>query len=235
MTYEEWKKDPKAQKKTWILAGLVSAILGCMWLPSMMKRADALRADLNKSGSAHTATYPTPAKPAPPPNAPPVLPDSRRAPVTLPPVVTPPVADDFTGLTGSYDGTVNLPSKGQCKLGFSFKADEHKAGIYRGASELACFNMLDFVKHSQRGPTGPLPNVTLNPTSATFEGQAKDGELLMKATENIIPPGTYKACEMVSISLKPFPMDKKISAKWEEVKKPDSDTCDGGAVILSKR
>jgi len=236
MTYEEWKKDTKAQKKTWILAGLVCAILGCMWLPSMMKRAEAMRADLNKSGSVHTTAYPTPAKPAPPPNAPPVLPDSRRAPMTLTPVVIPPLTDDFTGQVGHYSAQVNLPSKGMCKLNFTLKADSHKAGFYLGSSELACFNMADIVKHSKMGPVGPMGNgMIMNPTAATFEGQAGPGQLVMRATDNIIPPGTFKACEMRSITLKPYPEDRKLSARWEEEKKQDPDACGEGAVILSRQ
>ncbi len=76
--------------------------------------------------------------------------------------------------------------------------------------------------------------LTLNPTRATFEGAAENGALVFHAVDNIIQPGTFKACEMLSLSVRPF-VEKKISAKWQEVKKNGSDLCEGGEAILSRR
>jgi hypothetical protein len=157
---------------------------------------------------------------------------SGRVAPNLEPVVTPPPVDPWAKWVGLYEGTVNVPGRGPCKLNFVIAPIDGRTGVYSGASELSCFDAITVFKHASK--VGPLaPTLTLNPTRATFEGGPQDGALVFQAVENIIQPGTFRACEMVSVSVRPF-VEAHLSANWKE-KQTESGICAGGELILEKR
>ncbi|HEY4052739.1 MAG TPA: hypothetical protein VGL74_03305 [Terriglobales bacterium] len=127
---------------------------------------------------------------------------------------------------------MNTPQRGQCKFSFVITPIDGKTGVYGGASELSCLDVIDVFKHaSKRGPLAPA--LTLNPTRARFEGTPQDGALVFQAVQNIVQPGTYKACEMLSVSVRPF-VEKHLSAEWKE-RQSEWGICAGGELILEKR
>ena len=228
---ENWQTEGNV-KKTAITAVVVLVAVGWLigWphieLPSRTHATDvqAVRSRMKPSPSV-PATATT--------GAPPALPlGSGRVAPSLDPVVIPPPVDPWAAWFGVYDGSVNVPQRGLCKLNFVLAPVDGRAGTYNGASELACVDTIDVFKHASKA--GPLaPALTLNPTRARFEGTPQDGALVFQALDNIIQPGTFKACEMLSISVRPF-VEGHLSAKWKE-KQTDSGVCTGGELILEKR
>ena len=229
---EDWKTKEGNVKKTAIALGAVT--VGVCWLFGFPHIELSGRGRSPGVEAAMMHGKPSPAVPATPkPEAQPVLPvGSGRVPPGLDPVVVPPPVDPWAKWFGLYEGTVNVPGRGPCKLNFVIAPIEGRTGVYSGASELSCFDAITVFKHASKA--GPLaPTLTLNPTRATFEGNPQDGALVFQAVENIIQPGTFRACEMVSVSVRPF-VEAHLSANWKE-KQNDSGICEGGELILEKR
>jgi len=84
---------------------------------------------------------------------------------------------------------------------------------------------------SMRAKRALAPALTLNPTRARFE-ELPGRALVFQALDNIIQPGTFKACEMLSISVR---LLSKASLREVEGKQTDSGVCTGGELILEKR
>src|SRR5579871_2048023 len=198
--YREWKAGAGNVKKTLIAGAVLALGLGVLINPRIELPK---RVHVPEVQAARVAGKSSPAPPV-------VL--SERVPVRLDPVVIAPPVDPWAVWFGSYDGQINLPQRGQCKLSFAIQPVAGKAGAYSGASELSCFNVSDIAEHAHKAPM--ITALTLNPTRATFEGAAENGALVFHAVDNINQPGTFKACEMLSLSVRPF-VEKKISAKWQ--------------------
>jgi hypothetical protein len=228
--YREWKAGNGNVKKTLITGAVLALGLGVLINPHIELPKRAHVPEVQAARIAGRSSPALPATPKPDAKTPPVV-LSDRVPVRLDPVVIAPPVDPWAAWFGSYTGDINLPHRGQCHLTFAVAPVAGKAGAYSGASELSCFDVTAIAAHQARG--GPMATtLALNPTRAVFEGAAQDGALVFHAVDNIIQPGTFKACEMVSVSERPF-MEKKLSAKWQE-KQSESGICGGGELILSK-
>jgi hypothetical protein len=229
---QDWQRQEGNVKKTAITAVVV--LLAVFWLIGLPHIELPGRTHSPEGGAVPPHGKPSPAVPAAAKTeAQPALPlGSGRVAPNLDPVVIPPPVDPWAAWFGLYEGSVNVPQRGLCKLNFVLAPVDGRAGTYSGASELACVDTIDVFKHA--GKAGPLaPALTLNPTRARFEGTPQDGALVFQAADNIIQPGTFKACEMVSVSVRPF-VEGHLSAKWKE-KQTESGICAGGELILEKR
>lgn len=158
---------------------------------------------------------------------------SQRTGPQLEPLVVPPAVDPWAAWFGLFEGVVNVPERGQCTLDLLIAPMEGNAGQYSGESELTCIDTLDVFRHARKA--APLaPGLTLNPTRATFKGSPQDGTLVFQATVNSIEPGTYKACEMVSVTVRPFVQGAALLGTWKE-KQNESGVCAGGELKLVKK
>jgi hypothetical protein len=229
---EDWRAGEGNIKKSAIAAVVV--LVAVFWLIGLPHIELPNRAHSPEVAAAPLHSKPSPVLPATPKTeAQAELPlVSERSAPNLDPVVIPPPVDPWAAWFGLYEGSVNVPQRGLCKLNFVLAPVDGRAGTYNGASELACVDTIDVFKHASKA--GPLaPALTLNPTRARFEGTPQDGALVFQAVDNIIQPGTFKACEMLSISVRPF-VEGHLSAKWKE-KQTESGVCAGGELILQKR
>lgn len=219
MTREEFKNNPEAQKKFYILIGAVG--LALLWLLYGGSAKTALRVMTAKKQS-------TAVNVQPPPNT---------SAVTYPPrvVAAPaPQQQPQSNLSGQWRGTVNLErlpgsERGHCTV--TLKITQNPDGSSAGYSTLGCAQTLASMMNNNRRVD--IHEVLKdqaginNPSSAILTGtRDASGKLHFTVNQNIGVAEALKGCNMTSAEATPFA--DGLSFSWKE------DGCSGGELIMTR-
>jgi hypothetical protein len=134
-------------------------------------------------------------------------------------------------LLGKWEGRVSLEGRGICLLTLNLRSGKDPQS-FAGASTFSCTGgLVPDGAEQRKDPTGlmTMAGRKLNYTSATFDGTAKDGGIVLAATDNIGVSETFQGCGMVSMTLKAFD-ENRLSVRWRE---SGQGGCTGGEMLLA--
>ena len=229
MTFDEFKKDGNAQRKFFIIAGVLAVGIGWLWFGGESRRAGPMV--MVRKPPAVVVKAPAPAAVAPaPPVAVPV------AAVVTPPVpavaAAPPPPDPLANVAKTFVGTwagratVNqAPDSRVCDMGIEVKRQD------KDKTAPPCDVFVNLNCTFQNGRTSPHRDET----SFVLSGEAHDTVVPFITLETVSGIGVKESafhCAMTSMHISSFGDLGRISGKWSE---EGGASCKGGEIVMQRK
>jgi hypothetical protein len=226
MKLDEWKKDPKAQRKLIIVAAVVA--VGVLWVWYGGDVSSSLHSMRSRKPPVVVRTE-APVVVAPPPPVPVVM-AAPPPPLPSPEEAMQAQIAEAVGPSSIWGGLTPRPNLGPCQIRLELTAGPDK-GSYTGNSSISCANLFH---PGQRLSPGDINNAQLDavPVNAVFSGVVKDGAIVLTQTKAL--NFTRQGCNIRKLVLTPFV--GHLDATWEEAGKDAeaANNCGGGHVTLSR-
>jgi hypothetical protein len=231
MTFDEFKKDGNAQRKFFIVAGVLAVGIGWLWFGGESRRAGPMV--MVRKPPAVVVKAPAPATVAPPPPA--VAPAPVAAVITPPaPAVAaaPPPPDPMANVAKTFVGTwagratVNqAPDSRVCDMGIEVKRQDKD----KDAAPFDVFVNLNCTFQNGRNPP------RRDETSFVLSGAGHDGVVPFITLETVSNIGVAESafhCSMRSMKLSSFGDLGRVSGSWSEEGGP---SCKGGEIVMQRK